>query len=100
VNFLIRPYLRAVPGALTVCHHTDISEEKVKYPRLPGETFNQWLGRVQPLRRRDLEERIRAGGLKPATTADLATWPRLFESDAEHEAFLAWLHEERRRHVL
>jgi hypothetical protein len=100
VNFLIGAYLRAGPGALTVCHHLDISEENVKHPRLPGETFDEWLARVQPLRRLELEERIRVGGIGPATPEELATWPKLFESDAEHEVFLAWLREERRRNVL
>ena len=71
----------------------------MQYPPLPGETFDAWLARIQPLRRSDLDRRVRTAGVRPLTLEELAGWPTLFASDREHEAFLAWLHEERRRHA-
>jgi len=71
----------------------------VKYPPLPGETFDVWLARIQPLRRNDLDRRVRTAGVRPLTLEELAQWPTLFASEREREAFLAWLHEERRHHA-
>jgi hypothetical protein len=71
----------------------------VKYPPLSGETFDAWLARIQPLRRNDLDRRVRTTGVRPLTLEELAGWPTLFASEREREAFLAWLHEERRHHV-
>lgn len=69
---------------------------RVKYPHQPGETFDEWLARIQPLRRTDLATGIRTAGISPLTREELAGWPTLFGSEREHEAFLAWLREERR----
>jgi hypothetical protein len=66
----------------------------MEYPLHPGETFDAWLARIQPLRRAELAGRIRAAGISPLTREELATWPTLFASPREHAAFLAWLHEE------
>ena len=71
----------------------------MKYPPLPGETFDAWLARIQPLRRGDLDRRVRIGGVRPMTLEELSEWPTLFASDREHEAFLAWLREGRQRYV-
>ncbi|MEZ0115388.1 hypothetical protein ABH920_009423 [Catenulispora sp. EB89] len=71
----------------------------MKYPPLPGETFDAWLARIQPLRRSDLDRRVRTAGVRPLTLEELAQWPTLFASEREREAFLAWLHEERRHHA-
>ena len=71
----------------------------MQYPPVPGETFDAWLARIQPLRRSELDRRVRTAGVRPMTLAELADWPTLFASDREHEAFLAWLHEERRGHA-
>lgn len=68
----------------------------MKYPPLPGETFDAWLARIQPLRRGDLQRRVGLAGVRPMTLEELAGWPTLFASDREHEAFLSWLHEKRR----
>ena len=71
----------------------------MKYPRQPGETFDEWLARIQPLRRGELAARVQAAGIRPLTRPELATWPTLFATEREHEAFLAWLREERRHHA-
>ncbi|WP_194914686.1 hypothetical protein [Catenulispora rubra] len=71
----------------------------MKYPPLPGETFDAWLARIQPLRRNDLDRRVRTAGVRPLTLEELAGWPTLFASERERAAFLAWLHEERRHHA-
>lgn len=71
----------------------------MKYPPLPGETFDAWLVRIQPLRRGDLDRQVQVGGVRPMTLDELAGWPTLFASDREHEAFLAWLREGRQRRV-
>ena len=68
----------------------------MKYPPFPGETFDVWLARIQPLRRRDLDRQVGIAGVRPMTVEELACWPTLFASDREREAFLSWLHEERR----
>ncbi|MEY9927885.1 hypothetical protein ABH926_002519 [Catenulispora sp. GP43] len=70
----------------------------MKYPPQPGEPFDAWLARVQPLRRRDLAARVGDAGIRPLTREELATWPTLFASEREHKAFLAWLRQERQRH--
>ena len=68
------------------------------YPLHPGETFDDWLARVQPLRRVELDGRIRAAGIRPLSHTELAAWPTLFATAREHAAFLSWLRDERRRH--
>ncbi|MEY9888292.1 hypothetical protein ABIA35_007763 [Catenulispora sp. MAP12-49] len=70
----------------------------MKYPLQPGETFDAWLARVQPLRRGELTARVRGAGIRPLTREELAAWPTLFASEREHKAFLAWLRVERQRH--
>ena len=70
----------------------------MKYPPLPGETFDAWLARIQPLRRNDLARGITTAEVRPMSLEELATWPTLFASEREHEAFLGWLREERQRH--
>lgn len=66
------------------------------YPLHPGETFDAWLHRIQPLRRTELASRIREAGIRPLTREDLTAWPTLFASEPEHQAFLTWLQEGRR----
>jgi len=70
----------------------------VKYPLQPGETFDHWLARIQPLRRGELTARVRGAGINPLTREELATWPKLFATEREHRAFLAWLRQERQHH--
>lgn len=69
----------------------------MKYPLQPGEPFDAWLARIQPLRRGELAARVRRGGIRPLTREELATWPTLFATEREHRVFLAWLREERQR---
>lgn len=71
----------------------------MEHPLHPGETFDAWLDRIQPLRRAELDRRIREAGIRPLTREDLTAWPTLFASEPEHQAFLAWLQEGRHHHA-
>ena len=68
----------------------------MRYSQLRGETFDEWLARIQPLRRRELKAQLSVMGSRAVESEEVKDLPSPFESDEEIDEFIAWVREERR----